>query len=650
MVKSFLFFCLCFFSFFIHASGQDSLSIVWKVSSERIDSSHYILRFYAIIPHGLHVYADSAQKEQALFPEIRFADTSVKINENVSLLIQPLQIADEIFDGEKMYVVKDSIQFTQLIALKGVVPSFLKGVLTYTVAGDDIFNPEVFDFSAALEGGSMNQFQILRKKIDITHPIAQCGDEGTKDKSSWLIFFLGLLGGFVALLTPCVFPLIPLTVSYFTKKSGAQNGALKSAAVYGIFIILIYILLSVPFHLVDSVNPEILNNISTNTWLNIVFFVVFIIFALSFFGYYEITLPAKFATGADAKSGLSSYGGIFFMALTLAIVSFSCTGPILGSLLAGALTKEGGAWQLTAGMGGFGLGLALPFAFFALFPNWLQSLPKSGGWLNTVKVVLGFLELAMAIKFLSNADLVEQWGYLKREVFIGLWVIISFLIVLYLLGIIRFKHDGEKVRSNHYRRVFAFLFFFIGVYLLPGITNTEYAKLSLISGFPPPLCYSIYEDPVNCRHEIQPLRDYTVALEMARKQHKPVLIDFTGWACVNCRKMEEQVWTDPAVRKLLLDDFIVVSLYVDERKVLPSDQQQSYKTASGMQREIVTVGDQWAAFQSENFHAVAQPQYAMLGDDESLLARTKAYTPDSNEFREWLTCGLLVYKKKYGKK
>ena len=647
LVHSFLFICLCFFSAIMNAAGQDSLQIGWKVSSERKDSSHYILRFTAIIPEGVHIYTDSSKKELALFPELRFADSSIQITEGVFFLTQPIQIVDEIFDREKISVVKDSIQFTQQITLNGVVPSSVKGALSYTVAGDDLLTPEIFNFSAELEGGSMNQFQIHRKQIDIQNPMSSCGDEGTGGKSPWLIFFLGLLGGFVALLTPCVFPLIPLTVSFFTKKSGAQNGALKSAAVYGIFIILIYILLSVPFHLLDSVNPEILNNISTNTWLNMIFFVVFVFFAFSFFGYYEITLPATFATGADAKSGLSSYAGIFFMALTLAIVSFSCTGPILGSLLAGALAKEGGAWQLTAGMGGFGLGLALPFALFALFPKWLQSLPKSGGWLNTVKVVLGFIELAMAIKFLSNADLVEQWGLLKREIFIGLWVLILLFVVLYLLGIIRFPHDGEKVNLSNSRKLFAALFFLIAVYLSPGVTNTEYAKLSLISGFPPPVCYSAYHDPINCRHEIQPLRDYTEALEMARKQSRPLLIDFTGWACVNCRKMEEQVWTDPVVRKLLVEQFVVVSLYVDERKVLSSDRQQVYKTASGMQRQIVTIGDQWAAFQSENFHAVAQPQYAILGHDEKALTGTKGYTPNPKEFIDWLSCGLKTYQEKY---
>ena len=296
-------------------------------------------------------------------------------------------------------------------------------------------------------------------------------------------------------------------------------------------------------------NPEILNNISTNVWLNLFFFVIFVVFAISFFGYFEITLPGSVANSVNNKSGGTSIAGIFFMALTLAIVSFSCTGPILGSLLAGALTNHGGAIQLSFGMGGFGLGLALPFALFALFPGWLGSLPKSGGWLGSVKVVLGFLELAMAIKFLSNADLVEQWGLVKREIFIGFWVLIGLLITLYLLGKIRFPHDSPVKKFSGPRICFSCFLVLATIYLIPGLTNTRAANLTLISGFPPPLCYSVYKNPVNCARGVEPLRDYEEALALAKKLNKPVLIDFTGWACVNCRRMEENVWTDPEVRK-----------------------------------------------------------------------------------------------------
>jgi thiol:disulfide interchange protein DsbD len=338
---------------------------------------------------------------------------------------------------------------------------------------------------------------------------------------------------------------------------------------------------------------------------------------------------------------VGSFIGIFFMALTLAIVSFSCTGPILGSLLAGALTKDGGAMQLTFGMGGFGLGLALPFALFAMFPNWLQSLPKSGGWLNTVKVVLGFLELAMAVKFLSNADLVKQWHILPREVFVGIWILIGILTILYLLGFIRFPHDNKKVKLGGLRWTTIILFTTITIYLIPGLTNTKWAALKLLSGFLPPLTYSLYHKDV-----FEPLRDYEQGLAVAKKENKPLLIDFTGWACVNCRRMEENVWTNLDVLSLMKNEFVVVSLYVDERRVLPAAQQQTYTTAAGAQKEIITVGDLWATFQSENFHAVAQPQYAILSLDEKALTKTKSYTPNAGEFKTWLECGLRAFRKK----
>jgi thiol:disulfide interchange protein DsbD len=292
-------------------------------------------------------------------------------------------------------------------------------------------------------------------------------------------------------------------------------------------------------------------------------------------------------------------------------------------------------------MGGFGLGLALPFALFALFPGWLQSLPKSGGWLTTVKVVLGFLELALAVKFLSNADLVKQWGFLKREVFIAIWIIIGIMIVLYLSGILRSK-NSVKPKMSASRVAFIVLFSAITLYLIPGLTNTKYANLRLISGFPPPLSYSLYEREVT----FEPLKnDYEKALQLGRAQNKPVLIDFTGWACVNCRRMEENVWIDYEVERMMKEDFIVVSLYVDERIKLPLTEQATYKTKAGNEKSIVTVGDKWATFQSENFNAVAQPQYAIIGKNEKLLTKTKAYTPDADEFRAWLECGLDAFKK-----
>ena len=371
-------------------------------------------------------------------------------------------------------------------------------------------------------------------------------------------------------------------------------------------------------------------------------------FSISFFGYFEITLPSSFANTADSKAGLGNILGIFFMALTLAIVSFSCTSGILGALLVGALSGSNGAWQLTMGMAGFGLGLGLPFVLFALFPRWLQSLPKSGGWMNELKAVFGFIELAMAFKFLSNADLVKQWHLLEREIFIGSWILIGLAIVLYLCGVIRFSGDS-KPKFKPVRIFFIALFSMITLYLLPGITNTKWARLGWISGFPPPVCYSVYEHPINCEEGLEPLKnDYEKALQLAKEQNKPVLIDFTGWACVNCRRMEENVWTNDEVKNLMKNDFIVVSLYVDERRKLPVAERMDYTTSDSTLKSIVTVGDKWATFQAENFYAVSQPQYAIISPDEIALTKTKAYTPSAKQFSDWLKCGLDAYKKHQG--
>jgi thioredoxin-related protein len=385
-------------------------------------------------------------------------------------------------------------------------------------------------------------------------------------------------------------------------------------------------------------NANILNTISTNVWLNISFALVFLVFALSFFGLFEITLPSTISNSVDSKSSIGSVGGIFFMALTLAIVSFSCTGPILGNLLVGALGQNGGAVQLTVAMAGFGLALGLPFALFALFPNWLQSLPRSGGWMNTVKIVFGFIELALALKYLSNADLVSHWGILKRETFFGIWILIDIALVLYLFGIIRFEHDPPPPKLSSGRKATGFAFLAFGLYLLPGLTNTPYANLSLVSGFVPPWNYSLYGN-----REQHLINDYEKALQLAEEQHKPILIDFTGWACVNCRKMEEHVWPQPGVQKLISDNYILVSLYVDDRKSLPDDQQFLFTTSDGSKKEIKTIGDKFATLQSENFKNASQPLYAIISPDEKLMNYPIGYTPDPKDYAAWLRCGLDAY-------
>ncbi len=623
--------------------AQDSTSFNWQVQSIKTGENQYEIIFTTPGADGWQLYAPNQVVSEVAMATVAFPDSAMKAagafkdSGNIKTERSP------IFE-ENVKLIAGASTWRLPITIEGTVPASLQGKLLYSYGKGDEFYQGESAFNVALEGGVQASTRIFIPAIDVKNPAVACGDDSTADKGLGSIFILGFLGGLIALITPCVFPLIPLTVSFFTKRSGTRPKGLRNAFFYGLSIFLIYALLSVPFHLLDQTNPEVLNNISTNVWLNLLFFVIFIFFAISFFGFYEIGLPSGLASKIDSKSGLGDFGGIFFMALTLAIVSFSCTGPILGSLLAGALTNDGGATQLTFGMAGFGLGLALPFALFAMFPNWLQSLPKSGGWLTSVKVVLGFLELALAVKFLSNADLVEQWGFLKREVFIGIWILIGLAIVLYLLGVIRFAHDS-KPKFTKWRWTFIILFAAFTIYLIPGVTNSKAANLRLISGFPPPLSYSIYEHPVTMQHTIEPLRDYEQALQLAHKEGKPLLIDFTGWACVNCRRMEENVWVDPDVARMMKEEFVVVSLYVDERQNLPAAEQMEYTTKQGDKKSIITVGDKWATFQSENFHAVAQPQYAIInGSNEKALTKTKAYTPDADEFREWLECGLEAYK------
>jgi thiol:disulfide interchange protein len=650
-----------FIAFQFAATAQDNPAPVqWSFSSEGQGKDAKLI-FKASIAPGWKLYSLSASDDQ---PNTRIQADSASADkldvpvEKGNLLSNP----EPLFDNARIPYYENEVQIE--IPLK-VDPSadggqYLNGTILYmALKGEEIVGPEEVPFryqisaggelvAAGLKTVSGNDNSLKRTAIRLDNPVASCGGTGIESASGGgllNIFILGFLGGLIALFTPCVFPMIPLTVSFFTKKSQDKKKGVANAMLYGFFIFLIYILLSAPFHLMDSLNPEILNNISTNVWLNLLFFVIFVVFALSFFGLFEITLPSSLSNSVDSKSGIGGGLGIFFMALTLALVSFSCTGPILGSLLAGSLSTDGGAMQLTAGMGGFGLALALPFAVFAFFPNLLSAIPKSGGWLTTVKIVLGFVELALAMKFLSNADLVMHWGLLKREVFFAIWILISAALTLYLFGVIRFRHEGPVKKLSNLRVGFAVVFGLFTLYLLPGLTNSRYANLALISGFPPPLTYSVYSDAGGKGLEPEVINDYEKALALAKEQNKPLLIDFTGWACVNCRKMEENVWPQPAIHDMISENFILVSLYVDDRKKLPEDQQFIYEAPGGVRKEIKTIGDKFATFQTENFKNASQPLYVVLSPDEKLLNNPVGYTPDADEYLQWLQCGLDAFRK-----
>ncbi|MBQ0734111.1 protein-disulfide reductase DsbD family protein [Aquimarina celericrescens] len=635
--------------------------IQWEANIEKESEGIYQLYFKATLDKGWHLYSQNEAETDEITPtptEFTFNNT----DETYSLVgetLEPKGIEkyDNIFEMDVKYF-EDEVTFSQKIKLIDKDLKTVKAEVFFSVCDDEkCLAPEIVEFDLNLTGEATENKGDVASISANDRSKSKALDIGVKgwdvfpkedvtDKSYLTIFILGFLGGLIALLTPCVFPMIPLTVSFFTKSAKNRKKGTFNAILYGFFIFVIYLLLSIPFHLLDSLDPEILNNISTNVTLNIIFFIIFIVFAISFFGYFEITLPASWSNSLDDKANsIGGVVGIFFMALTLALVSFSCTGPILGSLLGGSLSSDGGAIQLSFGMGGFGLALALPFGLFALFPNWLNSLPKSGGWLNTVKVVLGFIELALAFKFLSNADLVEHWGILKREIFIAIWIIIGIAMTLYLFGKIRFPHDGPIKQLSTGRKTLGILTLAFVIYLTPGLTNTAYANLKLLSGFPPPLFYSVYEKEAHGPLGLNAYTDFEEGVRAAKLQNKPIMIDFTGWACVNCRKMEEQVWSYPEIIDILKNEYVLISLYVDDREGLSQEEQFKFLKPDGRVKNIRTIGDKWATFQTLNFENNSQPYYVLIDSDMNLLNTTTAYTPDTNEYLKWLKTGLKNFKK-----
>ncbi len=624
--------------------------IKWSFDFKQNDNESVTLTAKAKLDKGWHLYATKLESEDGPIPTSFMLDSGVvalsALKESESKTAYDpnfqLDIAFHEHSAEFSWEIKPNDE--------GVV----SGAIEYMVCDDErCLPPEVVKFSNVAKAsgastvGNIDQALII-DGLDLNNPKKDC-DINTavtqEKKSNWGIFLLGFVGGLIALLTPCVFPMIPLTVSFFTK-GGTDKGGKWHSILYGAFIVAIYLLLSTPFYFLDSINPEILNTISTNVYLNVFFFVIFVIFAISFFGYFEITMPAKLTNKIDSASNVGGIIGIFFMALTLSLVSFSCTGPILGSLLAGSLSADGGAIQLSAGMGGFGLALAFPFALFAAFPSVMKKMPQSGSWLTSVKVVLGFIELALAIKFLSNADLVEHWGFLKREIFFGAWIVIGIGLILYLFGKIKFPHDSPIAKLSTGRKLLGAAAILFVLYLIPGLTNTEYANRRLLSGFPPPLFYSLYQQESECPLGLECYKDFNEGLAAAKAANKPILLDFTGWACVNCRKMEENVWVEDAVYNTLKEDVILISLYVDDRKELPLEEQFEYTNPKGRVKDIVTVGNKWSTFQTVNFINNSQPFYVLISPEGELLTPPVGNTPDAEEYLRFLECGVSAYNDK----
>jgi thiol:disulfide interchange protein len=656
-MKKFLSFFLLITALSVFSQTEDT-PIVWESSINQISETEYDVIFTATLLKEWHLYSQenpegASQPLQILIPE----------GKNGYQLIGKAQESEtqkeysEVWEKEEIFFADTAI-ITQRLVITDKNTASVTLEIYGQVCKQACIQIEA-SFSFSLNGKKLKEEVVIldnksktlteRLQLDLKNTALLETATKTDDASGsslFNIFLLGFVGGLLALLTPCVFPMIPLTVSFFTKQSQSKSKGIFNAILYGVFIVIIYMLLSVPFHLIDGLDPSILNTISTNIWLNIFFFVILVFFSLSFFGFYEITLPSSWGTKMDAASDIGGFVGIFFMALTLAIVSFSCTGPILGSLLAGSLGAVGNpAFQLSAGMTGFGLALALPFALFALFPNLLNSLPKSGGWLNTTKVVLGFLELAFAFKFLSNSDLVGHWDLLKREVFIGLWIVIFFGLALYLFGKIKFPHDAVLKKASFFRVSFGVLVFAFVIYLIPGTFKNPTWNLNALSGFPPPQFYSIYEQASDCPLGLDCYKDFDEGLQAAKDANKPILLDFTGWACVNCRKMEENVWSDPAIYNLLKEEYILISLYVDDnKKELPKAAQFDFKKANGKIKKIKTYGDKWSTFQIINFKNASQPYYVLMNADLEILNSPQQYTT-IDTYRKWLEKGIENFNK-----
>lgn len=648
--------------------GQMYNPVKWTTSVEKISDKEYILKAEAIIQAGWHLYGQYIEEGGPSATAFTFKNEK----KNFDLVGKTTEgkgheVVDKIFDMKIKYF-EDKALFTQKIKFNSDGISNIAAEVEFMVCDDSNCLPpssEELSFKfpnanklASAEVNTVPKDSVKdekaivapEKKAEIT-----VGNPIKKNESRGLIsiFIIAFLSGFAALLTPCVFPMIPMTVSYFTKQSKTKAAGIRNALIYGFSIIIIYVLLG---SIVTAVfGADSLNALSTNVWFNLIFFVLLVVFAISFLGAFEIMLPNALANKVDSQADRGGLIGIFFMALALAIVSFSCTGPIVGTLLVEAASKGGIA--PIVGMLGFSTAIALPFSLFAAFPGWLNALPKSGGWLNTVKVVLGFLELALAFKFLSNADLVLQLHWLEREVFLTIWIAVFGTLAFYLFGKITLPHDSPLNHISVGRLGFGLLILSFTIYLIPGLWG---APLKLISGFPPPMHYS--ESPYGVGfaknstasesllpegaeygpQDIITFHDYDKGMEFAKKTGKPVLLDFTGYACVNCRKMEELVWSDSKVLGVLKKDVVLISLYVDDKKELPENEQYVSETTG---KKIKTIGNKWSDLQIKTYKANAQPFYVIVDHNSANLAEPSAYNPDIDNYYNWLNSGIKNFKK-----
>ena len=632
-----------FFSFIsiFTLNAQDIEPVEWEYDVNKINDTEYNISFSASILDGWKLYSQFSPDEGALPTSFRFINNTSDFE------------ADELFNEDDYIVGFDNVfkmdlfyyeneaNFNQNIKLLDKDLNQIKVEIDYSSCDDElcIFRNEtfnvVFDNSIITTESDNVTLEDVRRYSALELDLDKSNYNSTNfiEKSNYFeIFIFGLIAGFLALLTPCVFPMIPLTVSYFIDESKLSYSGAISASLYGGFIVLIYILLSIPFHVFDSLNPNILNTISTNVYVNITFFVVFILFAISFFGYFDIVIPSNIISGSEKKSDKGGIIGIFFMSLTLALVSFSCTGPILGSLLAGSLSSaQSGATQLTYGMFGFGVALAFPFTLLAFYPKYLSLIPKSGIWLKKLKVCLGFIELALAFKFLSNADLVEGWGILKRETFIFIWVVIFLSMSLYLFGF-----SFGRLKFN-YKSISGWVFLLFSFFLLSGLYDSK--NVRLLSGILPPEFYSVEEKQNDCPLSLNCFKNYDEGKEYAVENNKIILLDFTGWACANCRRMEENVWSKPKIFELLDNNYVIISLYVDDRTELSDNEKFKYINKSGRIQYINNIGRRWSLFQQINFNNASQPYYVAMLPSGKILSEPIQFTSDK-KFQNWLETSI----------
>ena len=626
------------------ASSQIVEPVKWNFSQNKISDNEFELVFTATIEEGWHMYSTDLPEGGPIKTSFYFENV-----ENAELVGEPTpnkEVVEEFDNSFQMNLrwFEEEVSFTQKVKVTGT--GTVAGYVEFMSCDDETCTPPMeAEFSFELTGGAQQT------------AAAETTDDSS-NRNYWSIFFLAFLGGFAALLTPCVFPMIPMTVSFFTKQSKTKAKGIRNGIWYGISIILIYVILGTVVTAVFG--AESLNSLSTNPWFNLFFALLLFVFAFSFMGAFEIVLPSSWVNAVDKKADKGGLLGIFFMAFALALVSFSCTGPIVGALIVEA-ARSGGLAPVV-GMLGFSLALAIPFALFAAFPGWLNSLPKSGGWLNSVKVVLGFLEFAFAFKFLSIADMVLDLHILEREVYIAIWIAIFMGLALYLWGKIKLPHDSPTTNLPVSRFVLGTMVFAFVIYMIPGLWG---APVKLISGFPPPVDYA--ESPLGVGrtqpagavatghssgtmasgmhigpHGIPLFDDYDKALAHARETGKPLLIDFTGKGCTNCRKMEDNVWVKQEVKNKFLEDYVVVSLYVDLKTKLPEEEQYVSETTG---RKVRSVGNKWTDFQISRFHRNTQPYYVVLDENENQIGEGYSYDPDPDDFIEWLNEGLTKFKK-----